>query len=230
MLKKALLITLSLVAIVSLTACGNKLDVVGEQSIKSFDAVVTTLGDKVTEDTEFGGYSLASPDGTARFLWSKDYSKTTSNDVQLVIDAKPFLDAGLDASKLPEGVLVDDKIIVGTELGEDSLTYKGDVSSVKAYEQIVNEYRDSIKYHAALDHYGVALSNGNMFEWAKDMTTNDKDIVFVLNPEIFINAGVDTSSVDGWVFAKVETMDDNGKKIEVDKFLKPFDLDGKPAK
>jgi F420-0:gamma-glutamyl ligase len=69
-----------------------------------------------------------------------------------------------------------------------------------------------------------------MFEWAKDMTTNDKDIVFVLNPEVFINAGVDASNVEGWVFAKVETMDESGKKIEVDKFLKPFDLDGKPAK
>ncbi|MFT4143638.1 MAG: hypothetical protein QM644_04205 [Mobilitalea sp.] len=230
MLKKALLITLSFAAVIGLTACGNKLDVVGEQSIKSFDAVVTSLGDKVTEDTEFGGYSLTSPDGAARFLWSKDYSKTTSNDVQLVIDAQPFLDAGLDASKLPEGMLVGDKIIVGTELGEDTLTYKGDVTSVKAYEQIVDKYRDDIKYHAALDHYGVALSNGNMFEWAKDMTTNDKDIVFVLNPEVFISAGVDTSNVEGWVFAKVETMDDNGKKIEVDKFLKPFDLDGKPAK
>jgi hypothetical protein len=29
------------------------------------------------------------------------------------------------------------------------------------------------------------------------------------------------------VFAKVPTMDANGKKIEVDKFLKPFSLDDK---
>jgi poly-D-alanine transfer protein DltD len=57
------------------------------------------------------------------------------------------------------------------------------------------------------------------------MKTNDKDIVFVLNPQPFIDAGVDPSALESWVFAKVETMDDSGKKIEVDKFLKPFDVE-----
>lgn len=47
--------------------------------------------------------------------------------------------------------------------------------------KIVEKSRDSIGYHAALDHYGIDLENGNMFEWAKDISTNDKDIVFVLN-------------------------------------------------
>lgn len=46
----------------------------------------------------------------------------------------------------------------------------------------------------------------------------------LLNPEAFINAGVDPSKVEGWVFAKVPVKDDNGKEIEVDKLLKPFDL------
>ena len=229
MIKKILLSALAITAVISLTAC-NKLDVIGDTSIKSFDAVVTKLGDQVTEDTEFGGWSLASPDGEARFLWSEDYSKTTSNDVQLVVKAKPFLDAGLDVSKLPEGVLAGDELILGTELGKDVLTYSGKATPLSSYEQIVKLYRDNISYHAALDHYGVKLSGGNMFEWAKDMTTNDKDIVFVLNPEIFLNAGVDAAKVEGWVFAQVETMDDNGKKIKVDKFLKPFDLDGQPTK
>lgn len=229
MKKKFLLTTLSLVTILGLTACDNNLDVVGDQSIKSFDAVVDIMGDKVTEDTTFGDWSLEAPDGTARLLWSQDYSKTTANDAMLELEAQPFLDAGLDTSKLPEGMLAGDKIVVGTELGSDALTYSGDATPTASYEHIVKLYRDNIKYHTALDHYGIALSNGNMFEWAKDMSTNDKDIVFVLNPQVFIDAGVDPNNVNGWVFAKVETMDDNGKKIEVDKFLKPFDLDGKPA-
>lgn len=229
MKKKLILTTLSLAAVLGLTACNNKLDVVGDQSIKSFGAVVDIMGDKVTEDTTFGGWSLEAPDGTARLLWSKDYSKTTSNDAMLEVDAQPFLNAGLDASKLPEGMLVGDKIVVGTELGTDALTYSGDATPTASYEQIVKLYRDNITYHTALDHYGIALSNGNMFEWAKDMSTNDKDIVFVLNPQVFIDAGVDPNNVEGWVFAKVETLDENGKKIEVDKFLKPFELDGKSA-
>ncbi len=64
----------------------------------------------------------------------------------------------------------------------------------------------------------------DMSEWAKDIKTNDKDIVFVLNPQHFIDAGVDSTKVAGWVFAKVEIKDDNGKTELVDKLLKPYDF------
>lgn len=226
MKKKVIMTALSITAILSFSAC-NKLDVVGNTSIESFGKVLDIDTDKVSEDTAFGGWSLTSPDGTSRFLWSKDYSKTQTYDVELVTEAQPFLDAGLDPNKLPAGMLVGDKIVVGRDLGSDSLTYEGDATPLKSYEQIVKLYRDSIKYHAALDHYGVDLGDGNVFEWAKDMSKNDKDIVYALNPQVFIDAGVDPQKVEGWVFAKVPTMDVNGKKIEVDKFLKPFSLDDK---
>lgn len=227
MKKKLLLILLSSITLVALTACNNKLDVVGKQSEKSFDAVINQLGSQVTEDTAFGGWSISAPDNTVRFVWSEDFSKTTSLDAFLETDLQPFLDAGLDVSKLPEGIVVDNKIIVGTELGNDQPEYKGEITPLEAYKKIVELKRDVIKYHASLDHYGVDLAEGNMFEWAKDMAKNDKDIVFVLNPQMFIDAGVNPDKVNGWVFAKVETMDESGKKIQVDKFLKPFELDGK---
>jgi hypothetical protein len=74
------------------------------------------------------------------------------------------------------------------------------------------------------------LGDGNMFEWANDLTHTQTtggdqqlDIVFVLNPEPLIAAGVDPDAVDGWAYASVEMMAD-GKKVEVLKFLKPFDL------
>jgi hypothetical protein len=84
--------------------------------------------------------------------------------------------------------------------------------------------RTAIGYHMAMDHYGVNLGDGNMFEWAKDMTVNDKDMVFVLNPLPFINAGVDPAGIAGWVLNKVTVDDENGRPIQVDKLLKPFNL------
>ena len=62
-----------------------------------------------------------------------------------------------------------------------------------------------------------------MFEWAKDMSINDKDMVFVVNPEPFIKAGVDPQNLSGWIFTKIPVEKD-GKTVEVDKFLKIFDL------
>ena len=222
MKKKSILIPVLLVATVIFAGCTSQLDVVADKSISSFESVINEL--PIEADSEDSSWILTAPDNSAKFLWSKDFSSTTVYDVKLEFDSQPFINAGLDISKLPEGAINGDKIILGTDLSDEKLTYNGEATPLDSYKKIVEKSRDNIGYHAALDHYGIDLENGNMFEWAKDISTNDKDIVFVLNPQMFIDAGVNPQEVEGWVFAKVETMDKDGKKIEVDKFLKPFDL------
>jgi hypothetical protein len=218
-------ISLGLAALGMMTAisCGN-LDVVGKESVASFDKVLQQIPLALTADEMNGGWSLAAPDGQARFIWSSNYAASPLHDVMLEFDAAPFISAGLDPAKLPESIAFyeyEDKIMVGTKLGQDTFSAG---TALAAYEFMVNKYRNIIGYHAALDHYGVNLSGGNLFEWAKDMTTNDKDIVFVLNPAPFLAAGVDPDKIAGWAFAKVTVDDENGKPVEVDKILKPFNL------
>ena len=84
--------------------------------------------------------------------------------------------------------------------------------------------RESVGYHSALDHYGITVADGSLFEWAKEMSKNDKDIVFVVDPKILIDAGVDPAKVEGWVYDKVPLEDARGRKFEAEKFLRPFDL------
>lgn len=225
MFKRLILFALSLTVILGLSAC-NSLDIIGDTSITSFDKVLVIDEDKVSADKDNEGWRIVSPDGEVQFIWSKDFSKTAPYDVQLEVNVQPFLDAGLDESKLPEGTVVDGKMIVGKDLGSDALTYDSEATPLESYKQIVNRFRSSIKYHTALDHFGIDLNNGNMVEWAKDMSTNDKDIVFVLEPQVLIDAGVNPENVQGWVYAEVPTMDEKGKEFKVYKFLKPFDLDG----
>ncbi len=226
--KKTLIFCAASLLIFSMTACSqfkNSLDVVGKESITSFDAVLKAVPDNVQVDEMNVGYSLLAPDGTVRYIWSEDWSRSPLHDVMLEFDAAPFLEAGLDPEKLPEQfAYYEDKLMVGMKLGEDALKYSDDITPLAAFEQIVNLKRESIGYHASLDHYGVNLGNGNMFEWAKNMSNNDKDIVFVLDPTPFIAADVNPEAVEGWIFAKVEVMDAKGKTVEVDKLLKPFDL------
>lgn len=223
MKKKYILIPMLLLMTVIFSSC-RQLDVIGNKSVTSFKEVLDAIPDKIAVDEINGGWSMTAPDNSARFFWSKGFGKSKIYDVMLEFDVEPFLDAGLEIDKLPDGILYGDKLIVGRELNSENLTYKDEATPLDSYEKIVELNRDSISYHAALDHFGIDLSEGNVFEWAKDMGINDKDIVFVLNPQIFIDAGVDPQKVKGWVFAKVETMDKKGKKIEVDKFLKPFNL------
>ncbi len=222
MFKKLTLTALILAALFVLASC-TQLDVVGTESVNSFEKLMAATTNLVMEDEMNGGWSLKAPDGTVRFIWSKDFSKSPIHDVMLELDATPFVNAGLDVSKLPAGMAYDNMLMVGTKLGTQAITYSGEATPLASFKKIVELKRENIKYHAALDHYGVDLGGG-AFEWAKDLSTNDKDIVFVLDPKMLVEAGVDPAKVEGWVFAKVKVDDANGKPIEVDKFLKPFSL------
>ncbi len=220
-MKKFLIPILLLALLISLAAC-TQTDVVGKASVQSFAAIAATAD--VKADESFSGFALTAPDGSARFLLSRDFATTNSFDAALEFPAAPFLAAGLDPSKLPDGLLATDKIVVGTDYGAQDFKDAAQTSLAAAYEELVRTNGQAIGYHKALDHYGIDLGGGNLFEWAKDMQTNDKDIVFVLDPKPFQDAGADPSAIEGWIFAKVETMDKKGNMIEVDKLLKPFDL------
>ncbi len=220
----AVIFSLGAVILLSAAAC-SKLDVVGKGSAEALKVVLEIIPDNVSADEINGGWSLSAPDNTARFIWSRDYSKSPLYDIMLEFDAGPFIDAGLDTAKLPESIVFyEDKLVVGKKLGDDELKYDGEATPFASYEKIVAKYRDSVGYHTALGHFGIKLGDGNMFEWAKTVSTNDKDIVFVLNPGPFISAGVDPDAVEGWVFAKVP-VEEEGKTVEVDKLLKPFNLE-----
>lgn len=240
-MKRIMLFVVSLPMVLILTACSGlkSLDVVGQYSVSSFEKILKTIPDQVSVDELNGGYRLSAPDESVHFIWSEDYSGSPVYDVMLELDAQPFLDAGLDLDKLPDNYRYEEaeldgesqkQLKVGMKLGDDKLTYDGDSTASTAYEQIVDQYRDVINYHTQMDHFGVMLGDGNMFEWAKDMEKKeasgekqDLDIVFALNPEPLIAAGVEAKDVKGWSYAPVETMKD-GKMVEVMKFLKPFDL------
>jgi hypothetical protein len=223
MKKTVLLFTLVLSA-AALGSCG-KLDVVGKDSVKSFEKILLRIPPAIGPDEANRGWSLAAPDGAARFIWSRNYAESPRYDVLMEFDAAPFIAAGLNPEKLPENFSFSGaKIMVGTKLGTEQLKYQGEAGPLASYEQIVKLKRKAIGYHMAMDHYGVNLGDGNLFEWAKDMDTNDKDIVFVLNPAPLIAAGADPARIDGWTFTKVTVDDEKGRPVQVDKILKPFDL------
>lgn len=217
------MLVLSLALIFSLAACGGT-DVVGETSADSFGKLLEAMPEQIEADENDQGWVLNAPDGSASFFWGKDYSVQGSYDALIETDIQPFLEAGLKSEMLPPGTVSEDKIIVGIDLEDDKIVKDKTTDPLDSYRQILGSNRDAIQYHGELDHYGINIGGGNVFEWAKDMGTNDKDLVFVLDPGVFIEAGVDPEKVDGWVFGKVKVDGEDGKPVEVEKFLKPFDI------
>ncbi|MDR2709579.1 MAG: hypothetical protein LBC07_06370 [Elusimicrobiota bacterium] len=206
------------------TAC-SKLDVVGDGAEKSFARLLDLYPQLVSMDDHQNGWAFSSPDASAKFIWSKNWAESPFYDVAIELDAKPFIAAGLDVKKLPaEYFYYNGKILIGTKLGTQNIKYKGAPTPLASFEEIVKLSRANIGYDEALEHYGVDLGAGNLFEWAKDSGANDKDILFVLDPDPFLDAGVDPTNIDGWAFARVVIEDEDGRTIEVEKILKAVNL------
>lgn len=212
---------LALVMVLTLSSCA-ALDVVKTNSIASFGRMVEAAGAFASVDEQNGGFVINAPDGSARLFIASELGKAPEFDAVMVVDAKPFIDAGLDLAKLPAGMAEGKTLRVGARYGKGQSTRAQ--SAEAAFKAILDVSRYSTKYHADLGHFGLNLGGGNVFEWAKDLRTNDLDIVFVINPQVLVDAGVNPEKVAGWKYAMVTVMDDKGKTSKVYKFLKPFNL------
>lgn len=114
---------------------------VGKGSIASLGALLDAVPGQVAADELNVGWSLSAPDGTARFIWSEDYSKSPLHDVMLEFDAQPFLAAGLDPDKLPDEIaFYENMLMVGKKPGDNELKYGGAPTPLASYEKIVELY------------------------------------------------------------------------------------------
>lgn len=201
MKKTFILLVLMLSTLIIFSACGT--DVVGKIAVSSFEQIqAKAQATKTGEQT-----SITSPTG--------NIFEYGTNGTAMKFPAEPFVAAGLDLSRLPDYIVLEN----------DMLVIKQDYKA-ENFASFVKTYRDKVGYHEALDHYGIDMGNGNKFEWAKDLEKNDKDIVFVLNPVPLKNAGVDVEKVAGFAYAEVEVK----KGVKEFKLLAPYDLNNQTAK
>jgi len=218
---KKLLAGSALVLSLAVIAAGcSAADVVLKYSPASFTKIVGTYPDLVTDTTKTDHYYSITVDGETTLKISHDYSLTGANDIMIVTPLQPFADAGLDTSKLSAGYSVSGGLL---ELTADYGNGTGmkDTVTDSLFDSVKSD-RTMLTYHGALDHYGIKLTNGK-FEYAKDYTDNDKDIVFVLAADPLTALGVDVNNVSGWTFKTMQNEDGSS----VDVLLKAYDLDAK---
>jgi len=219
-MKKTISIAALFALAVSVLASCSSTDVVLKYSPDSFKKIVNTYPDLVTDNTLTDHYYYLTADGETTLKISHDYDLTGSDDIMIETPLKPFVDAGLDVSKLGNGYkVVDDMFYLTADYGNG--TGMKDTVTDSLFES-VNYDRSMLTYHQALDHYGIKLTAGK-FEWAKDYTTNDKDIVFVIKAQPLKDLGVNVNNISGWTFTTVQ--DTDGSNVDV--LLKAYDLESK---
>ena len=215
-MKKYIIISIiSLLMIITLiiTFLNGSFDIVKSKAINSFNDLLITGLEKKKEATS---WSITMPDKTSKLVLQNNQNDIAS----ITLDIKPFLKAGLDVDKLPTHIKYDldkEELYIMSIYGK---AYKKAIAIDNIYNNLVTKYRDKLGYHHVWDHFGLSLDNGNAFEYAKDISKNDKDIVIVLNPDTFIRASVDVEKMVGYKYSDV-TMDD-GKKVK--KLLKVFNI------
>lgn len=214
---------LAITTMVLLSGCAST-DVIGNYAKSSAKELLAVESMDIVETTEPSGYLLRSTDKSTEFFWTKNSALEQEYDVMMRTDITPFLDAGLIVEDLQSATVEDGLLVVGMDFGNIEYKNYEKLTAEDSFLMLIETYRDKIGYHEVMDHYGIDVGNGNKFEWAKTLETNDKDMVFILEPEFLKQAGVDLENIEGWTYAAVEVMDENGKKIEVMKLLKPMDL------
>lgn len=209
-MKKRLFMILSAALLLLLAACTDT-DVVRKFSHMSFEDITGAYPSVAAPFGDGKDGFVISADGETFLHISADFSAGT-DDIVVITPLAPFINAGLDVTRLGGGLGADDESLsMTTDFGSKS----GKAATVAdALFAAVDADRSVLSYHEELDHYVIALSAGK-FEFAKDHRTNDKDLVFILDAALLKQAGVDVNAVEGWVFAKMDGMQ---------LLLKPFEL------
>ena len=201
-------------------------DVTAGFAKKSFEAMLQSLPPEAAAKAAGQGWSFSAPDGSAEFFWAPRPQTPDSPVALLRTPLAPFLDAGLDPEAFPKGSIQDGMLTFAfrTE-GATAESAPPPTTPLQAFAALIDAFRDRLAYHFQLEHYGFDLSGGNILEWAGDLTSNELDLVFVLDPAVFLTAGADVRSIAGWSYGTIIVHDPKtGRKTEVAKLLKPFNL------
>ena len=218
--KSVSLAVIATIALTSLLAGCAATDVVAKYAASSFDTMAIAMEASLKE----GNLTVQSPAGDL-FGLAQDFSG--SPDAYLSIDAAPFMIAGLDPSRLPRSQDSSWTVEDGRLVGRFDLASAGKAGSDEPkaiMTALASAARGRLGYHAQMGHYGVMLDDYAMVEWAAEATKNDKDWVLIIDPGLVLGAGGNPEAVEGWILAMVPVDGPDGKMVEVQKLLRPFDI------
>ncbi|MDR3263672.1 MAG: hypothetical protein LBT30_05110 [Clostridiales bacterium] len=208
-MKKKMIYLLLIITAVVLTAC-SVTDVIANYAVKSFKDLSAELGE-ARYQYDSGQHTLISPNGKEKFLWGERLA--------IEVDLSEFISAGLDVAKLTDFDVNGN--ILAIEL-ENAKTVT-ETEKFSALKKTVRTNRNALGFDEDMGHFGLSFGNEFAFEWAQHLDKNDKDMVFLLNPMPFIEAGLITEQLENWVYTKLKMMKD-GKEYEAFMLVRFYDL------
>jgi hypothetical protein len=235
MKKKIVTLLVSSAILAAFTGCSRPVtgDKEADNALFAFNKIVKAYPDKKRFHEALKHWGFELPTGE-KFEWSKDMSANKA-DFAMVMLADPLVEAGLDISKLDENEWLyepaakDDKgndlpnrLIKPYNVSDKKQSSNGSEDSMR---RLLKADTDNVKYHKDVQHFGLSLGEGNQVQWTEKLGTNNADMIFVLNVEPLIEAGIDINKLEdsGWVF-KEASDNDMGMGTSPDQIVKIYDI------
>ncbi len=234
-MKKFGLRILPLIALViAMAGCNRTItgDVQADKALEAFNDTVKQNPDRkgFHEALQHWGFVLTAGD---KFEWSKD---TSANEIDfaMVMTAEPFLNSGLDISKLDgsgyvfsrakqeNGKPVPDLLIHPFNVSDKKETSQG---SEDAMRRLLKQEPSLVGYLGEQQCYRLMLGGGFEVQWAEKPGLDSADMTFIIEADPLTAAGVDISKMkeSGWVFEEADDGSDTGKIPN--RFVKMYKLD-----
>lgn len=232
-MKKFISIMITVIMVVTIAGCnrvvtGNKQ---ADDALTAINSIVSANKDKLGFHKALNHWGLALP-GEDKFEWSKDTSSNVA-DYAMVIKAEPFINAGLDTTKLnsdwlfneaadENGTLVPARVIHPFDISDKKETSQG---SEDAFRRLLKQKPDVVLYHSELQHYRLMLDDGFEVQWTEKLGLNDADMIFVIAADPLIEAGLDITKLQdsGWIFKEKGT-DPTGMGENPNQLIKIYKL------
>lgn len=232
--KIALILIFSALA-VSFAGCGRTQtgSQEADNSLAAFNAIVKAYPENkgFHSALQHWGFKLPTEE---KFEWIKDMSANKA-DLAMVMLADPLINAGLNVNKLDKnewlyepagkdemGAVLPNRLIKPYNVSDKKQVSSGSEDSMR---RILKADNSIIKYHREQNHYRLIMGEGNEVQWTEKLGLNDADMIFVLDAEPLIKAGLDVNKLDGsgWEF-RPESEDNMGMGSNPDQIVKVFDI------
>ena len=121
-------------------------------------------------------------------------------NIKFAFELEPFLKAGFEPNRFNDNMII-----------KDNLFFLSELSGI----DIINNNRSNLGAHFTKGSPGMCFlifDNGHMFRWF-----TDGQIQFVINPDLFIEAGLNIDLLEGWELITITL--DHGKGETVQRLL-----------
>ena len=209
--KRQLLICVSLLFLFAAAGCERPQtgDSRADLALQAFNTIIKEHPSRKSYHNELKHWGLALSGGD-KFEWIKDAS-ANKIDFAMVLEAAPFIKAGLDVNLLEgspyvfkpsateQGKVVPDLLIYPFNVSDEKEIAQG---SEDAMRRLLKQDPSLVAYDSEGKYYSLRFQEGFEARWAEQPGPDKPEMVFVIAAEPLIVAGVDVSrlAASGWEY------------------------------